>query len=68
MSYAEARELLRNATRGIKERPWEVLNASLTVKRNREMVKCPTCSVSQVMRFQADQGQSCYMCTTNKNA
>lgn len=62
MSYAEARKLLREASRGIKERPWEVLNASLVVTNARERVPCPKCKVNTIMRFQAQEGQTCSQC------
>ena len=50
----------------IKQKPWDVLNASLTVKHNRELVRCPSCRSGKVMKFQADQGQSCQTCVIQK--
>ena len=66
MSLEDAMRLLKEATRGIKHRPWEVLNASITVNKERAYVKCPECGVGDIRKFQADQGQSCYLCITKK--
>lgn len=68
MSYEEAQEILKRSSRGKDVRPWDVLNASITIKNQRELVPCPSCSVYKIMRFQRDEGQSCSACNKRKNA
>lgn len=62
MSYREARKLLKEAVRGIRHKPWDVLNASHVVRESRAMVPCPVCKVNKVLSYQAARGYSCLKC------
>ena len=64
MSYREARKLLQEAVRGIRHTPWDVLNASLTIRESRSTVPCPSCKVNKILKYQADRGYNCLKCMT----
>ena len=66
MSYKQARKILSLQSSGLKQRPWDVLNASITIKEARKLVPCPRCKIHKVMQYQADEGTLCHSCTIKR--